>query len=128
MKLVLCLCAYVCACMCVSACVCTRARPHTHPHTHTHTHKHTHSRDSSDSIANHYGLDRPGIESWWWRDFLHPSRSALGPAMPPMQCIPGLIIGVQLPGLRVEHPHLSSGKTEETSPLGFMTCSGVSFA
>jgi len=30
-------------------------------------------------IATGYGLDGPGIESWWGRDFPHLSRPALGP-------------------------------------------------
>ena len=34
-------------------------------------------RDSSVGIATRYGLDGPGIESRWGRDFLHPSRLAL---------------------------------------------------
>ena len=29
-----------------------------------------------------YGLDGPGIEFWWGRDFLHLSRLALGPTQP----------------------------------------------
>jgi len=32
-----------------------------------------------------YALDGPGIESGWWRDFPHLSRSALGPTQPPVQ-------------------------------------------
>jgi len=40
------------------------------------------SHDSSDGIATGYGLDGPGIESWWNRDFPHLSRSALGPTQP----------------------------------------------
>ena len=31
-------------------------------------------QDSIGSIAAHYGLDGPGIEFYWERDFLHPSR------------------------------------------------------
>ena len=41
--------------------------------------------DSSVGIATRYGLDGPGIESRWGRDFLHPSRPALGPTQPPIQ-------------------------------------------
>jgi len=47
-------------------------------------------RDNSFGIATHYGLDGPGIESRWGRDFPHLSRPALGPTQPPVQWVPGL--------------------------------------
>ena len=50
-------------------------------------------RNSSVGIATRYGLDGPGIESRWWRDFPHPSRPALGPIQPPVQWVPGLSQG-----------------------------------
>jgi hypothetical protein len=34
-------------------------------------------------IATGYGLDGPGIESWWGRGFSHTSRPALGPTKVP---------------------------------------------
>jgi len=34
-------------------------------------------RDSSVGIVTRYGLDGPGIESWWGREFPHPSTPAL---------------------------------------------------
>ena len=46
-------------------------------------------RDSSVGTATRYGLEGPGIESWWGRDFQHPSRPALGPTHPPVQWVPG---------------------------------------
>ena len=36
------------------------------------------------SIATGYGLDGPGIESRWGRDFPHLSRPVLGPTQPPI--------------------------------------------
>jgi hypothetical protein len=50
-------------------------------------------RVSSVGIATRYGLDGPGIESRWRRDFPHPSRPALGPTHPPVQWAPGLSQG-----------------------------------
>jgi hypothetical protein len=46
--------------------------------------------DSSVGIATRYGLNGPGIESRWGRDFSHPSRPALGPTQPPIQWVPSL--------------------------------------
>jgi len=43
-------------------------------------------RDCSVGIATRYGLDGPGIESWGGGDFSNPSRTALGPTQPPIQC------------------------------------------
>jgi hypothetical protein len=44
-------------------------------------------------IATDYGLDGPGIEAWWGRDFSHTSRLALEPTQPPVQWVPGLSRG-----------------------------------
>ena len=45
------------------------------------------SRDSSVGITTRYGLDGPGIESLWGRDFLPLSRPALGPTQLPIQWV-----------------------------------------
>ena len=41
-------------------------------------------------VTTRYGLDGPGIELRWARDFLHLSRVALGPTQPPIQWLLGL--------------------------------------
>jgi hypothetical protein len=46
-------------------------------------------------IATCYGLDGPGIESQWGRDFPKLPRPALGPSFP----------GVKRPWRGVDHPH-----------------------
>jgi len=56
-----------------------------HPHIKKLTQTHTYSQS--------LGLDGPGIESRWVRDFPHPYRPALKPTQPPIHWVPGLYRG-----------------------------------
>jgi len=58
---------------------------------------------SSVGIATRYGLDGPGIDSWWGRDF--PSVQT-GPGAHPASYIMGTgsFPGVKRPGCGVDHP------------------------
>ena len=85
------------------------------------------SRDSSVGIANGYGLDGPGIESRWGRDFPHPSRPALKPTQPPVQWVPGLSQGVKRPGRSADHPPPSSAEVKERVELYLYSTSGSSW-
>ena len=53
---------------------------------------------STSYISTGYGLEGPGIESRWGRDFLHLSRPALGPTHSPVQWALGLSRGKERPG------------------------------
>ena len=83
-------------------------------------------RDSSVGIATRYGLDGPGIESWWGRDFPHPPRPALGPTQPPMQWVPGSFPGVKRQGRGVDRPPLSRAEVEGRVELYIYSPSGPS--
>ena len=61
---------------------------------------------SSVGIATGYGLDGPGIESRWERDFSHLSRPALRSTQPPVQWVRVFSGGKVWPG-----------RDADTSPL-----------
>jgi hypothetical protein len=67
---------------------------------------------SSVCIATGYGLDSPGIESRWGRDFSHLSRLALGPTQPPVVGT-GSFPGVKRLGRGADHPPPSSTEVKK---------------
>jgi hypothetical protein len=55
-------------------------------------------------LATGYGLDGPGIESRWGRDFPYLSRPTLGPTQLPVQWVPGPSGGgKERPGRDADH-------------------------
>jgi hypothetical protein len=68
-------------------------------------------------ISTGYGLDGPGIESRWGRDFPHVSRPALGLTQPPLQWAPGLPRGKERPGRGADPSHTSSAVGHERVEL-----------
>jgi hypothetical protein len=69
------------------------------------------------STATSYGLDGPGIESRWGRDFPHLSRPALRPIQPPVQWVPGLPGGNVRPGRDADPSPPSSAEVKNRVEL-----------
>ena len=84
-------------------------------------------RDSSVGITTGYGLDGPGIESRWGRDFPHPYRPAQRPTQPPVQWVPGLSPGVKRPGRSADHLPPSKCRGQERVGLCLYSPSGPSW-
>jgi hypothetical protein len=68
-------------------------------------------------IATGYGLDGPGIEFRWGRDFPQLSSQSLGPTQTPIKWVPGVLPGVKLPGRVIDHPPTSSAEIKERVEL-----------
>ena len=79
-------------------------------------------RDSTVGIATRYGLDGPGIDSRWGRDFPQPSRPALGPTMGT-----GSFPGVKRPERGADHPPPSKCQGHEGVELYLYSPSGPSW-
>ena len=80
-------------------------------------------------IATGYGLDGPGIESRWGRNFPHLSRPTLGSTQPPVRWVPGLFRGgKERPGRDTDPspPSSAVGMKEQsytsTLPMGRTAC------
>ena len=82
-------------------------------------------RDSSVGIATNYGLDGPGIESRWGREF--PVQT--GPGAHPAFCTMGTgsFVGVKRPGRDVDHSLPSSTEVKERVKLYLYSLSGPSW-
>jgi hypothetical protein len=65
--------------------------------------------DPSPPEPTGYGLDGPGIESRWGRDFSHTSTPALGPTQPPVQWVPGISRGLSDRGVVLTTHPLTGG-------------------
>ena len=74
-----------------------------------------------------YGLDGPGIEFRWGRDFPYSSRTALGPTQPPVPWVPGLFPGVKRPELDIDHPLPFRAEVKKRVQLYLYSPSGPSW-
>ena len=83
-------------------------------------------RDSAVGIATRYGLDGPGMESWW-RDFPLPSWPVLGPTSPPIRWVPGLFPGGKRTGAWRWPPTSSSAEVKESVELYLCSPFGTSW-
>jgi hypothetical protein len=75
------------------------------------------SRDGVVGIATRYGLDGPGIESRWGRDFPHLSRPASDAHPASYTMGTGSFAGVKRPGRDADHPPPSSVEIERRASL-----------
>jgi len=80
------------------------------------------------TVAVSNGVDSPGIESRWGRDFPHPSRPTLGATPPPpYKKGTGSFPGVKRSGHGVGHPLPFSAEVEERVEAYVYSRSGPSW-
>jgi hypothetical protein len=84
--------------------------------------------DSVHVITTYYGLDGPGIESWWGRDVPHPSRLALGPTQPPIRWVLGLFPECEAAGAWHSSPTPSTAEVKGRVELYLYSPSESSWA
>jgi hypothetical protein len=82
--------------------------------------------NSSVGIVTRYGLDGPGIDSRWGRNFPHRSIPVLRPTQPHIKWVPGLALGVKRQLRGVNHPPPSSVEIKERVELYLHSPSGSS--
>ena len=81
---------------------------------------------SSVGIATGYGMDGPGIESRWGRDFPHLSRPTPGAHRAFYTVSTGSFPEVKRPGRGVDHPPPSSTEIKERIKLYISSPTGLS--
>ena len=79
------------------------------------------------AIATRYGLEGPGIESRWGRDFPYPSRPVLGLTLPLIQWVPGLFVMGKAAGAWRWPPTPSRAEVKERVGLYLYSPSGPSW-
>ena len=84
-------------------------------------------RDSIVGTVTRYGLDGPGIESQWGRDFPHSSTPVLGPPGPLYNRYRVWFPGVKRPDCRVDHPPPFNAEVKERVEQYFYSPSGPSW-
>jgi hypothetical protein len=82
---------------------------------------------SSVGIATRYGLDGPGIEPRWERDFPHPSQPAVVPTQPSAQWVPGFFPGDKAVGAWRWPPTPSIAEVKERVEIYIYSPSGLSW-
>jgi hypothetical protein len=84
-------------------------------------------QESAVGTATHYGVDGPGIESWWGARFSTPVHTTPGPHLASYTTGTGSFPGVKRPWHGVDHPSPSSTEVEGRVELHICSPSGSSW-